>query len=151
MPKISVFSIILVFLLLWIGSFLAFGIIFGWFCAKERLVPIEQIDKFSIGCVGFQEDLVIIKELKIFIVRFVVIGIIIDRNLMLLCYVGYSWWLMLHIFRKLILSYGMILSKIIHELSDLAVFLIDSVLLRIDLWLSKGCKINGAFVCICSF
>ena len=58
---------------------------------------------------------------------------------------------MLHIFRKLILSYGMILRKIIHELSDLAVFLIDSVLLRIDLWLSKGCKINGAFVCICSF
>jgi hypothetical protein len=33
---------------------------------------------------------VIIKELKIFIVRFVVIGTIIDRNLMLLCYVGYS-------------------------------------------------------------
>lgn len=90
MPKKSVFSIILDFLLLYFCAVVLLEDESWLFVTYEGLIPVYQIDVFSIRCVWLDEDLMMIKKLEIPFVLFLVIVVLILGNLMLLCHACYS-------------------------------------------------------------
>lgn len=58
----------------------------------ESLVSVYQIDVFSIGGIGLDEDLMMIKKFEISFVLLLMIVVLILRNIIFLCHACYSKW-----------------------------------------------------------